>query len=33
MAISGDAPVSVDNLKAVVDKLMGGGVPRGNLHY
>lgn len=26
MAISGDAPVSVDNLKAVVDKLMGGGI-------
>ena len=25
MAISGDAPVSADNLKAVVDKLMGGG--------
>lgn len=26
MAINGDAPVSVDNLKAVVDKLMGGGI-------
>ncbi len=26
MAISGDAPVSADNLKAVVDKLMGGGI-------
>lgn len=26
MAISGDAPVSVDNLKAVVDELMGGGI-------
>lgn len=26
MAISSDAPVSVDNLKAVVDKLMGGGI-------
>lgn len=27
MAISSDAPVSVDNLKAVVDKLMGGYLP------
>lgn len=26
MATSGDAPVSVDNLKAVVDKIMGGGI-------
>lgn len=26
MAISGDAPVSADNLKVVVDKLMGGGI-------
>ena len=25
MAISGDSPVSAANLKAVVDKLMGGG--------
>ena len=33
MAISGDSPVSAANLKAVVDKLMGGVVPRGNLHY
>ena len=26
MAISGDAPVSAANLKAVVEKMMGGGI-------
>lgn len=26
MAISGDSPISAANLKAVVDKLMGGGI-------
>lgn len=26
MAISGDSPISAANLKAVVEKLMGGGI-------
>lgn len=26
MAISSDQPISAENLKAVVDKLMGGGI-------